>query len=183
MAVKLKISMEETQTCCQIHIIKIAFSLRFQKSYVSGFGVLLFGLAGKQEFCLAKTFEVSAFSFTAHYKKPRTSHQTMAIKKQRKLEALAPTVPDKGTCWTASIWPVGDILPDFGQIFHMYSGYCSQHNYTKCAFLQNICCQGRQILQNKRCLSKKKKKLQKCSKIQLQLCYQKVLISSMTTFY
>lgn len=103
MAVKLKISMEENQTCCQMHIIKITFSLKLQKSYFSGFGVLPFGLSGKQEFCFVKIFDVSAFSFTAHYNKQRTSHQTMAIKEQKKLKALTPAVPDKDSCWRASI--------------------------------------------------------------------------------
>lgn len=68
--------MEATQTCCQMYIINIAFCLRLQESYVPGFGMLPFGLAGKQEFCLAKMSEVSAFSFTAHYSKPGPSHQT-----------------------------------------------------------------------------------------------------------
>lgn len=82
-----------------MHVIRTAFSLRLQKSYFSGFGGLPFGLAGKQEFCLVKTFEVSA----AHYNKPKTSHQTMAIKEQRKSEALTLAVPDKDSCWTARI--------------------------------------------------------------------------------
>lgn len=93
MAVKLKISMEETQTCCQMHIIKIAFSLRLQKSYVSGFGVLPFGLAGKQEFCLAKTFEVSAVSITAHYNMARTSYPTSGNKGAEKIRNFDPLCP------------------------------------------------------------------------------------------
>lgn len=59
-----------------MYIINIAFSLRLQESYVPGFGMLPFGLAGKQEFYLAKMSEVSAFVFTAHYNKPRPYHQT-----------------------------------------------------------------------------------------------------------
>jgi len=51
--------MEATQTCCQMYIINIAFSLRHQESYVLGFGMLPFGLAGKQEFCLAKYLKSS----------------------------------------------------------------------------------------------------------------------------
>lgn len=79
--------MEATQTCCQMYVINIAFSLRLQESYVPGFGMLPFGLAGKQEFCLAKMSEVSAFGFTARYSKPGPSHQTGGKKQQQRKES------------------------------------------------------------------------------------------------
>lgn len=83
---KVKISMEATQTCCQMYIIIIAFSPRLQESYVPGFGMLPFGLAGKQELRLAKMSEVSAFGFTAHYNKPRPFHQTVGKKAVGKMK-------------------------------------------------------------------------------------------------
>lgn len=78
----------------------------------------------------------------------------MAIKEHKKLKALTPAVPDKDSCWRASIWPGGDTLPNCGQILHTYSCYCSQHNYTK--FLQNIYYQGGRFFKTKNVQVKKK---------------------------
>lgn len=74
--------------------------------------------------------EVSAFGFTAHYSKPGPSHQTggKSSSRENKGEAWTPAadVPDKDSGWTASTFPGRDTLPGFGQIFHPYSGNCSQ---------------------------------------------------------
>lgn len=53
-------------------------------------------LAGKQKFCLAKTFEVSAIGFTAHYNKPRTSHQTSGENGAEKIRNFDPYCPWQG---------------------------------------------------------------------------------------
>lgn len=95
--------MEETQTCCQMHIIKIAFSIRLQKSCVSGFGVLPLGWLGNRNSVWQKLLRCQP-SVSLHITISQ-EHLTKPVGKmeQRKLEALTPTVPDKDSCWTASI--------------------------------------------------------------------------------